>query len=34
MRSKVVPFEKVDDGAPKVLDQIKIHESWLALAEE
>jgi hypothetical protein len=34
MRSKKVPFEDQDEGAPKVIDQIKIHESWLALADE
>lgn len=32
--NKVVPFDAPDESAPLVLEQIRIHESWLELAEE
>lgn len=31
---KLIPFHVVDEGAPTVLEQIRIHESWLQLADE
>jgi len=34
LKSKQIPFHPVEDGAPFVLEQLRIHESWLALAEE
>ena len=34
LKSKQIPFDPVDEGAPFVLEQIRIHESWLQLAEE
>jgi len=34
LKSKQIPFHPVEDGAPLVLEQLRIHESWLALAEE
>jgi len=34
LKSKHIPFHAAEDSAPVVLEQIRIHESWLALAEE
>lgn len=34
LKSKHIPFHAAEDNAPVVLEQIRIHESWLALAEE
>ena len=31
---KTIPFEALEEGSPLVLSTIRIHESWLALAEE
>jgi hypothetical protein len=31
---KLIPFNMVDEGAPTVLEQIRIHESWLQLGDE
>mmetsp|Transcript_32603 Transcript_32603/g.49855 ORF Transcript_32603/g.49855 Transcript_32603/m.49855 type:complete len:105 (+) Transcript_32603:711-1025(+) len=34
LKTKHIPFNPNDDSAPQVLEQLRIHESWLALAEE
>lgn len=34
MISTIVPFNEVFDQDPFVLEQIRIHESWLVLGEE
>ena len=34
LKSKHIPFHAPEEGVPMVLEQIRIHESWLALAEE
>ena len=34
LRSRSVVFAPEDVGAPRVLEQPRIHESWLMLAEE
>lgn len=31
---KLIPFLVYDEGTPTVLEQIRIHESWLSLGEE
>ena len=34
LKSKFVPFNSPNDQIPMVLEQIRIHESWLQLGEE
>ena len=34
LKTNNIPFNEVEEGAPLVLEQIRIHESWLLLAEE
>ena len=34
LKSRNVAFDTPEEGAPLVLEQLRIHESWLLLAEE